>query len=78
MQNEEVFKIKDVAALLKVGEKTVYSMAQSGELPAFKVRGQWRFSRKDIDAWIEQQKHTCRDQRGRQDMSFASCERSWV
>lgn len=61
MQNEEVLKIKDVAALLKVGEKTVYSMAQSGELPGFKVRGQWRFIRKDIDAWIEQQKNTTQD-----------------
>ena len=58
MVNEMVLKLKDVAALLKVGEKTVYSMAQTGELPAFKVRGQWRFSRKDIDAWIEQQKQT--------------------
>ena len=57
MSNEEVLKLKDVAALLKVGEKTVYSMAQAGELPAFKVRGQWRFSRKDIDVWIDQQKH---------------------
>jgi excisionase family DNA binding protein len=56
MTNEEVLKIKDVAALLKVGEKTIYSMAQSGELPAFKVRGQWRFSRKDMDEWIEKQK----------------------
>ncbi|MCB1863029.1 MAG: helix-turn-helix domain-containing protein [Gammaproteobacteria bacterium] len=61
MQNEEFLKIKDVAALLKVGEKTLYSMAQTGELPAFKVRGQWRFSRKDIDAWIEQQKNTTQD-----------------
>ena len=61
MANEEILKLKDVAALLKVGEKTVYSMAQAGELPAFKVRGQWRFSRKDIDAWIEQQKRTTRD-----------------
>ncbi|MDR3722933.1 MAG: helix-turn-helix domain-containing protein [Terracidiphilus sp.] len=61
MSNEEVLKLKDVAALLKVGEKTVYSMAQAAELPAFKVRGQWRFSRKDIDAWIEQQKRTIRD-----------------
>ena len=61
MRNEEVLKLKDVAALLKVGEKTVYSMAQTGELPAFKVRGQWRFSRKDIDVWIEQQKNTTKD-----------------
>ena len=61
MQNEEVLKIKDVAALFKVGEKTVYSMAQSGELPAFKVRGQWRFSGKDIGIWIEQQKQITQD-----------------
>ncbi|MCG7874766.1 MAG: helix-turn-helix domain-containing protein [Candidatus Thiodiazotropha taylori] len=61
MAIEEVLKIKEVASLLKVGEKTVYSMAQTGELPAFKVRGQWRFSRKDIDAWIEQQKNTTQD-----------------
>lgn len=58
MSNEEVLKLRDIAALLKVGEKTVYTMAKAGELPAFKVRGQWRFSRKDIDAWIEQQKQT--------------------
>jgi excisionase family DNA binding protein len=61
MQNTEVLRIKDVAALLKVGEKTVYSMAQLAELPAFKVRGQWRFSRKDIDEWIEKQKNTGQD-----------------
>lgn len=61
MRNEEVLKVKDVADLLKVGEKTVYSMAQSGELPGFKVRGQWRFSRKDIDDWIETQKRTIQD-----------------
>jgi excisionase family DNA binding protein len=61
MQNEEVLKLKDIAALLKVGVKTVYTMAQTGELPAFKVRGQWRFSRKDIDAWIEQQKQMSQD-----------------
>ena len=61
MQNAEVLTIKDVAALLKVGQKTAYSMAQTGELPAFKVRGQWRFSRKDIDEWIEKQKRTSQD-----------------
>ena len=61
MENEVVLKIKEVAALLKVGEKTVYSMAQSGELPAFKVRGPWRFSRKDLDDWIETQKQTAQD-----------------
>lgn len=61
MGRDEVLKLKDVADLLKVSEKTIYTMAQTGELPAFKVRGQWRFSRKDIDAWIEQQKRISQD-----------------
>jgi len=63
VQNKEVMKIKEIAALLKVGEKTIYSMAQTGELPAFKVRGQWRFSKKDIDDWIEQQKANSQSQK---------------
>jgi excisionase family DNA binding protein len=37
---------------LKLTEKTVYSMAQAGELPAFKVLGQWRVRRVDFDKWI--------------------------
>jgi len=53
---DEILTLPDVAQLLKVAEKTVYTMAQKGELPAFKVRGQWRFKRDDIDAWIERQK----------------------
>jgi len=37
---DEVLTIKEVAALLKLAEKTVYAMANAGELPAFKIRGQ--------------------------------------
>ncbi len=55
MTNEEVLTIKEVAALLKLAEKTVYSMAQQGELPAFKVRGQWRIRRSELDRWIDAQ-----------------------
>ncbi|MAU22281.1 MAG: DNA-binding protein [Martelella sp.] len=62
MSSEEILKLRQVATLLKVGEKTVYSMVQAGELPGFKVRGQWRFSRADLDEWIEQQKRTTHEQ----------------
>jgi len=55
MADDEILTIRDVAALLKVGEKTIYTMAQTGDLPGFKVRGQWRFRRSDIDAWIAAQ-----------------------
>lgn len=50
--DDEILTIRELAALLKIGEKTAYTMAQSGELPGFKVRDQWRFRRADIDAWI--------------------------
>jgi excisionase family DNA binding protein len=52
MADDEILTIREVASLLKIGEKTTYTMAQSGQLPGFKVRGQWRFRRADIDAWI--------------------------
>lgn len=55
MSPDEILTIKDVAALLKIGDKTAYSMAQDGELPGFKVRGQWRFRRTDLHAWIDDQ-----------------------
>ena len=59
--SDEILTLPEVAQLLKVAEKTVYSMAQKGQLPAFKVGGQWRFKRVDIDLWIEQRKAASRD-----------------
>jgi len=52
---DEILTLVEVAQLLKVAEKTVYTMAQNAELPCFKVRGQWRFRKVDIDAWIAAQ-----------------------
>nr|WP_205930631.1 MULTISPECIES: helix-turn-helix domain-containing protein [Rhizobium] len=57
---DEIPTLPEVAQLLKVAERTVYTMAQKGQLPAFKVGGQWRFQRIDIDQWIEQQKASTR------------------
>ncbi len=51
-----VLTVRDVAAYLAVDEKTVYRLAQRGELPGFKVAGTWRFKQADIEAWIEKQK----------------------
>lgn len=57
--------VRDVAVYLNVDEKTVYRLAQRGELPGFKVAGTWRFKRKDIDSWIEQRKaRTLEDKKG--------------
>lgn len=58
---DEILTLPEVAQLLKVAEKTVYTMAQKGQFPAFKVGGRWRFKRADLDQWIEDQKAASRD-----------------
>lgn len=47
--------IQDVAEELRLGHRTVYAMASGGELPAFKVRGQWRIRRVDFEKWLGKQ-----------------------
>ncbi len=50
--------VRDVSVYLNVNEKTVYRLAQKGELPAFKVAGAWRFRPEDLESWIAGQKAT--------------------
>ena len=52
---DKILTLPEVAELLKVGYETIYSMVQKGRLPAFKVGGEWRVQRVDIDEWIDQQ-----------------------
>ncbi len=52
---DEILTIKEVAALLKLADKTVYAMAAAGEIPAFKIRGQWRIKRTELDQWMDGQ-----------------------
>lgn len=54
-QDDEIFTLDEVAAYLKVGKRTVYRLAASKKIPAFKVGGAWRFKRQDIDRWIAAQ-----------------------
>ncbi len=51
---DDILTLPEVAGLLKVAEKTVYGLAQKGDLPAFKIGGQWRFRRTAIDSRIEE------------------------
>lgn len=51
-QPDEILTIDEVAAFLKAGKRTVYRLAASGKLPAFKLGGTWRFRRSDLDKWI--------------------------
>ncbi len=53
--NDEILTIREVSELLKINEKTAYKLAAEGKIPGFKVGGSWRFTRDEIDRWIERQ-----------------------
>lgn len=50
-----ILTIREVAAYLKVTERTIYRLAAAKQIPSFKIGGSWRFSRTDIDNWIQRQ-----------------------
>jgi excisionase family DNA binding protein len=50
---DQILTLKEVAAYLKLAEKTAYKLAAEGKLPGFKVGGSWRFRQADIERWIE-------------------------
>ncbi len=51
----EILTLEEVAAYLKAGKRTVYRLAQKGEIPAFKLGGTWRFRRSELDRRKHQQ-----------------------
>ncbi len=55
ISEEGILTVKQVASYLKVTERTIYRLATTKKIPAFKVGGAWRFSRADIDSWIRRQ-----------------------
>ncbi len=55
-EERQLMTLEEVAKHLRIGKRTAYGWAKSGELPAFKVGGTWRFDRADIDRWVEEQK----------------------
>ena len=51
----KLLHIADVAERLELSTNTVYTLAQRGELPAFKLAGKWRVRPEALEAWIRQQ-----------------------
>jgi excisionase family DNA binding protein len=48
----EVLTLPEVADLLQTDDETVAKLADSGELPARKLGGEWRFSRAAVLKWL--------------------------
>lgn len=63
-QQAQILTITEVAEYLKVAERTIYRLAASKKIPAFKVGGAWRFAKADIERWIREQTISTGDNRG--------------
>ncbi len=50
---KSLLSTKEVAALLKVNEKMVYSLVADKGLPASKVTGKWLFPKHLVEQWVE-------------------------
>jgi excisionase family DNA binding protein len=50
---ERLMDVEEVARYLNLHLMTVYRMLQSGILPARKVGGRWRISKRELDEWLE-------------------------
>jgi excisionase family DNA binding protein len=59
--NDDVMTVNEVAKYLKVNERTIYRLAASSGLPAFKVGNSWRFKHSELEAWIKSQQGEKRD-----------------
>jgi excisionase family DNA binding protein len=57
LPTDDVFlTTEEVLAYLQVNLRTVYRLIKAGKIPAVRVGRQWRFRKRDIDAWLDSQR----------------------
>lgn len=54
--DESFLTTDEVLEYLQVNLRTVYRLIKAGKIPAVRVGRQWRFRKRDIDAWLESQR----------------------
>ena len=53
IQSGKFLTTKEVAKLLHVNDKMVYSLVNDKGLPATKITGKWLFPRRLVEEWLE-------------------------
>ena len=48
-----IMTVEEVSEYLRLARSTVYKLLKDEELPARKLGGRWRVSRKALEAWLE-------------------------
>jgi excisionase family DNA binding protein len=47
-----VLTINEVAAIFRVHPTTIYRLVRRGDLPGFKIGGNWRINKASLDSWL--------------------------
>lgn len=55
---KEVMTPLEAAEYLSLHVRTIYRLARSGEIPARKVGGRWRFRKDVLDKWLALKENT--------------------
>ena len=55
MIEETFLTTEEVLEYLQINLRTVYRLIKAGKIPAVRVGRQWRFRKRDIDAWLDSQ-----------------------
>jgi excisionase family DNA binding protein len=51
-ERTQIMTASEVAKFLGVHQITVYRLVKETDIPAFKLKGQWRFKKDLLDEWI--------------------------
>ena len=54
---DNLMTVDELADYLRFQKSMIYNYIKSGYLPVYRIAGQWRFRRSDIEEWLEQQKY---------------------
>lgn len=49
----KLLTLTEAAEILKISKRTLHRMIQQGQIPAFKVGGQWRILESRFQQWVE-------------------------
>lgn len=55
--DESFLTTEEVLEYLNVNLRTVYRLIKAGKIPAIRVGRQWRFRKRDLDMWLDSQRH---------------------
>ena len=53
LEDIRLLTLSEAANLLQVSTRTLQRMIRNGDLPAFKVGGQWRLREAQLKQWVE-------------------------